>query len=430
MTTPRVHPAPAPTPPPPRHGSALVRILRRAFSPFWVVPALWCVGAFVAGVLLPEVDEQLAEQIPFLFQAGPDGARTFLSSIAGAMISVTGLVFSITIVVLQLASSQFSPRVLRTFLDQRTPQMTLGVFTASFVYALTVMRSVEGTEATGSGGVPQLAVTVAFLMVLASVGMFLAFIHHITQAISVDTIIDEVGDDTRSLLERSTHGRTTVTETGSASLPDLGSAVVVTTEQAGYLNLVDAAGLCRLAHRHDVRVSVLHPLGTYLVQDSPLAVVHGGSGHAEVDWTTQVRRHVVVGWRRTMEQDVSFGLRQLVDIGERALSPGVNDPTTAGQVVDELHSLLVRIAAVDDLSPVLHDDDGAPRVVTTEWTFGEYLDLCVDEIAHWGASSIQVPRRLDDMLTQLATVATDAHRPVIERKRTWVGRIATAPGET
>jgi uncharacterized membrane protein len=427
LTTTRVHGAPAPTPPPPQHGSTLARLLGRAFRPFWVVPALWCVGAFVAGLLLPEVDERLAEQVPFLFQAGPDGARTFLSSIAGAMISVTGLVFSITMVVLQLASSQFSPRVLRTFLDQRTPQMTLGVFTASFVYALTVMRSVEGAEGTGSGGVPQLAVTVAFLMVLASVGMFLAFIHHITQAISVDTIIDEVGDDTRRLVERSTGGRSTVTEVAPAPLPGLGAPTVVTAERKGYLNRVDVAALCRLAHRHDVRVSVLLPLGTYLVQDSPLAVVHGGAQHPEVDWQRQVRRHVVVGWRRTMEQDVSFGLRQLVDIGERALSPGVNDPTTAVQVVDELHTLLVRLAGTDDLSPVLHDDEGTPRVVTTEWTFGQYLDLCVDEIAHWGASGLQVPRRLDEMLTQLATVATDQHRPVVERKRAWVARVSAAP---
>jgi uncharacterized membrane protein len=396
----------------------------RAFSPFWVVPALWCAGAFVVGLVLPEVDEQLAEHVPFLFQAGPDAARTFLATIAGAMISVTGLVFSITVVVLQLASSQFSPRALRTFLDQRTPQHTLGVFTASFVYALTVMRSV-GAGGTPTAPVPQLAVTVAFVLVLASVGMFLAFIHHITQAISVDSIVREILDDTRKLLHRRAKGRARA-ETPVGSLPDLGTPRVVTAERSAYLDGVDLPGLCEVASKHDVRLDVLHPLGTFVVTGSPVVLVHGGGRRPEVDWDRLVLRRLDLRWRRTMEQDVTFGLRQLVDIGERALSPGVNDPTTAVQVVDALHSVLVELAATEDLSPVVHDSAGVPRVVTTDWTFSQVLDLCVDEIAHWGASSLQVPRHLQGMLTQLAEVATPQHQDVVEAKRTHVQQVAAA----
>ncbi|WP_260115292.1 DUF2254 domain-containing protein [Ornithinimicrobium sp. INDO-MA30-4] len=197
----------APTPAPSKNALGAKRLLRRAFEPFWVIPALWCVGALIAGIFVPSLDSTLSQYVPLLFQAGPEGARTFLSSIAGAMISVTGLVFSITIVVLQLASSQFSPRVLRTFLDERVPQFTLGIFTASFVYALTLMRSVAGTPVDGASSVPQIGVTIAFLLVLLSVGIFLAFIHHITQAISVDTIIQTVGKETGSLLKRSAKER-------------------------------------------------------------------------------------------------------------------------------------------------------------------------------------------------------------------------------
>ncbi|MGB3764641.1 MAG: DUF2254 family protein, partial [Ornithinimicrobium sp.] len=248
MTSPLDHPTtPAPMAEPRRSGG-FGRLWRRAFSPFWMVPAMCCLLALAAGLLLPQVDEELGQYVPFLFQAGPDGARSMLSTIAGAMISVTGLVFSITIVVLQLASSQFSPRVLRTFLDDRTPQLTLGIFSASFVYALTVMRDVSGSTDGSAGSVPQIALTVAFVLVLASVGLFLAFIHHITQSISVDTILRTVGEETLALVHR---GRPTSEEhpdSGDPSDSDPGPArvpserpgqVVVLVESSGYLNSVN-----------------------------------------------------------------------------------------------------------------------------------------------------------------------------------------------
>lgn len=400
--------------------------MQRAFDPFWVVPALWCLGSFVAGLLIPEVDEQLAQQVPLLFQAGPDGARTFLSTIAGAMISVTGLVFSITIVVLQLASSQFSPRVLRTFLDQRVPQMTLGIFTASFVYALTVMRSVRGGPTAPEASVPQLAIAVSFVLVLGSVGMFLTFIHHITQSISVDTIVDGVGRDTLKLLGRLRQERQSVGELEPSPLPERGAPVVVPASTSGYLDRVDVAALVDLAQQHDVRLEVLHALGTHVVEGTPVLRVHGGAALPEVDWSGSVSEGVDVAWRRSLQQDVSFGMRQLVDIGERALSTGVNDPTTAVQVLHELHTILASVVEADDPSPVHHDADGVPRLVTKEWTFGRYLDLCVDEIAHWGASSLQVPRELEVILTQLAGVAEPRHRGRIEAKRAEVAATARA----
>ncbi len=138
-----------PTPDRARRATRPRRWARQAFARFWVLPALWCLGAVIGGVLLPLADEGATDLAPYLFNGGADGARTVLSTIAGAMISVTGLVFSITIVVLQLASSQFSPRVLPAFLEDRITQNTLGLFAATFVYALTVLRSVDdGRRAT------------------------------------------------------------------------------------------------------------------------------------------------------------------------------------------------------------------------------------------------------------------------------------------
>lgn len=399
-----------------------------------MVPALCCLGALAAGLVLPEVDEQLSVYVPFLFQAGPDGARAMLSTIAGAMISVTGLVFSITIVVLQLASSQFSPRVLRTFLDDRTPQVTLGVFSASFVYALTVMRNVSGSSADNPEPVPQIALTAAFVLVLVSVGMFLAFIHHITQAISVDTIIRTVGKETVDLLMRGrAMDRDTMDDGGRGGGEDESDRVVsgprrqvvVVANSDGYLNYVDHHALIKMAARHHATITLLYPLGTYMVPSQPMALVTASDQDGDQDWPAMVRGHISLTWRRSMEQDITFGIRQLVDIGERALSPGVNDPTTAVQVTNELHSILHQMVVTGQVPTALRDDDGVVRVVSREWTFGEYLDLSVDEIAHWGASSLQIPDRLLQMLTQLEQIADPKQRELLAAKMAQVENVTS-----
>jgi uncharacterized membrane protein len=170
-----------------------VRLMAWARGRFWLLPAVFGVTAGLLGVAMPALDGVLLQSrnLPFLFGGGPEGARALLSAIISSMISFTALVFSITIVVLQLTSSQFSPRVLRTFLRDRFNQVTLGVFVATFVYAMAVLRAVRGTADT-SPFVPQLAVTTAFVFVLGSVLVFLFYLHHTAQAIRVATIIDGI----------------------------------------------------------------------------------------------------------------------------------------------------------------------------------------------------------------------------------------------
>ena len=413
----RLSPSAAPPPPAGRSTSRLRRWWLAATSPFWVLPATWCVGAVVVGLLVPELDKSLVGRLPFVFQSGPDGARSVLSTIAGAMISVTGLVFSITIVVLQLASSQFSPRVLRTFLDDRTTQNTLGVFAASFLYALTVLRAVQTAASNVSGypEVPQIAVAVSYLLVLGAVGMFLAFIHHITTAISVGSVVGRAADASRELIEKGgqdASGLPGVVPT----MPRLRRQVVVVAPRSGYLDVVDRHRLYMLACRHDVRIEVLHPLGTFVVEGSPLALVHADAPVDAEDWGSHLLGGIELARERSMRQDVSFGFRRLVDIAERALSPGVNDPTTAIQVLDEIHDLLRRLATSHDPFPVTCDDEQVARVVTDQWSFPAYLDLAVDEIAFYGRDSLQVPRRLDTMFAELVASASEDRRPHVQAK--------------
>ena len=388
---------------------------QRIWRPFWVLPFVIVFAALVLSWVLPWLDRSISHEIPFVFQGGPDGARGLLSTIASAMISVTGLVFSITMVVLQLASSQFSPRVLRTFLDQRTPQHTLGVFTASFVYALTVMRSV-GAEGSASTNVPQLAVTVAFLMVLASVGMFLAFIHHITTTVQVTTVVNRVGRRTAHLVDEQFGPPDDIPGFGPtwSPRPDEESVPLVVRGRHGSLDHVDYPRLVALARDNDVVVHLGVHLGSFIASGHRVGTVWG-TAELDEELRQGLDRTLGIARTRTTIQDISFGVRQLVDIAERALSPGINDPTTAIQVLDEIHVILRELAVRRTISPYIVDESGEVRVVTQPPSFAGILDLALDEVIDY-ADNVQVPRKLEELLEDVGDVARPENRAAVVAK--------------
>jgi uncharacterized membrane protein len=392
----------------------------RLWQPFWAVPMAIVVAAFVLALVLPALDSALAEHVPFVFEGGPDGARSLLGTIASAMISVTGLVFSITIVVLQLASSQFTPRILGSFLQSRTTQVTLGVFTASFVYALTVMRSVRGDFDGGQPFVPQLSVTVAFVLVAASVAMFIAFINHITTSIQVAHVTTTLGDDTARLVRRLfLEGPAPENGLSWESRPGWTLVVVDSGDRAGHVTSLDHHGLVAVAVDQDVVVEVLVRVGDFVVEEQPLArVLRSAATPTDVD-LDELRRvigpAVRVDLTRTLEQDVAFGLRQLVDIAERALSPAVNDPTTAVQVLDQVHRVLRELVIRHEPPRVV--GDRSVRLVHRPQRVADLVRLGVEEIAHYGEDSMQVPRRLAAMLDHLEEVSLPHHLEALRDAR-------------
>ncbi|MGB7817379.1 MAG: DUF2254 domain-containing protein [Ornithinibacter sp.] len=386
----------------------------RLWTPFWVLPSVITVAAGVLGLALPRVDQAMGSDVPYLFGGGADSARGLLSTIATAMISVTGLVFSITLVVMQLASSQFTPRLIGQFLSSRVTQLTLGVFTSSFVFALIILRDVRGGA---EPFVPQLSVTVAFLLVLASVAVFFAFIHHITTSIQVGQVIDRVALRTVQSLER---GDDEEWDSTSADPPTWsqapGPSVVVTTGDGhGTVQRVHYSHLVERASAAGVVVELRTRLGDVRHRGQELALVHGAV--ADDDIVGEVRSAFGLGRDRTMGQDPEFGVRQLVDIAERALSPGINDPTTAVQVLDELHRILRRAASRADRSAYLVDGGGVVRVIDAPTTFARLLDLSLDEIAHYGADTLQVPAHIDLVLEDLESMARQEHAATVVAKR-------------
>ena len=388
------------------------RLREVARSAFWLIPSLCVVAAIGLAIGLVFVDHAVGStQTAFLFPGPPAGARTFLASIIQAMITFTGLVFSITIVVLQLTSGQFSPRVLRTFLRDRTIQLALGVFVATFVFAMVVLREVRGTGGPG-GFVPRLAVTMTFVLVLLSVGLFIRYVAHIANMIRLASIVDSIGREARAALARCAFSEPVAPE------PSLGPARrTVGAPRPGVLVAVNKAAIVREGCAADCQFVLLARVGDYLPEGAPLLRVHG-SGDVDDDRMVEL---VSFDLERTLEQDLAFAFRQLVDIAQRALSPGINDPTTAVQAIDVEHDLLRRLATRPPESGCHADPEGTVRLVVPVLDFADYLDLAIGQIWPDAADKVQVPERVRALLEDLAQVARPEYRSAIGRWADAVG---------
>lgn len=393
---------------------------RRVWDRFWALPAAIMALSLALGLLVPEVERTEVVRLPLVFDGGHEGARSVLSTISSAMISVTGLVFSVTMVVLQLASSQFSPRLLGSFLDSRVAQVTLGVFTGSFLYSLTVLRVVRGDDSGVDGGfVPEVAVTLSYFYVLASVGMFLAFIHHITSRVQVSRVISDLGHATVHGVNISADDTDDDTDDDDGPA-GRGARPLYLDDRHGHVVKLDTAGLVAHAVEHGVVVHLEVGIGDSLISGQRIGRVVGADGIAsslDGDQMKAFARSLRLARERQLGNDPLFGTRQLVDIAERALSAGINDPTTGAQVVNELHRVLRALSCRRDPSPVLRDDDGAVRATYRPQTLRRHLHLAVDEMAFYGRDNAQVPQALEAMLEELGVHALPRHRAALHEAR-------------
>ena len=380
----------------------------------WVIPAVAGIAAFVAAQVLVIVDRALGPGVAnaVSFGGGADSARSILSTIAAAMLSFTGLVFTVTMLVLQLASSQLSPRVTRTFLRDRLNQSVLGLFVATFVYALLVLREVR-SEVPGPAFVPGIAIWLAFALLLGSIAAFVAYIDHMARAIRASSVIASVAAETRSAIERLYPDEVGAEQTRTSRMPDV-HRTLASGPDSGVVLAVDDARLMGCAIDADVVIEVVPKVGDHVVTGSTFILIRGDPGEIEVDDLTGA---ITIGRERTMEQDAAFGMRQLVDIAERALSPGINDPTTAVLVLDEIHDLLRRLVLRGFPSAERTDEAGKLRLILPRPGWGDYLDLALDEVRLYGGGSLQVTRRMAGLLDDLMTVAPADRIPSIRRHR-------------
>ena len=383
----------------------------------WFLPAIIVLSAILLGVAMIElsavVDEKTLARWPRVFGAGPEGSRSMLAAIAGSMITVAGVTFSITMVAVTQASTQYTPRILRSFMRDRANQAVLGTFVGIFAYCLVVLRTIrEGNE---EDFVPSVAVLVGVLLALLGVAVLIFFVHHIATTLQASEIVARITHDTRHVVERLYVEPVGAPDTGpDSSLPPMPRAGwhPVPAPKTGYIQRADIPGLVRLADRYDLLVRLARPTGEFVVRDHPLAYFaadpegEGRSAQGESqaqEAAAALGGKFVIGRTRSLDHDPGFGIRQLVDVALKALSPGINDSTTAVTCVDYLGALLMQLAG----QARRMEHRGAAnrlRVVSAEPTFEELLAVAVDEIRQHADGNVGVLARQLDMLGKVMAV--------------------------
>ena len=395
----------------------------RSRDSLWLLPALAVVAGavlalFVVRVPTPDVDDGLLRT--WLFAGGADGARGVLGAIAGGLITVTGTVFSVTIVALQLASSQFTPRLLRSFVADRVNQTVLAVFIGTFTYALLVLRTIRTAGAGGEAFVPHVGVTIALLLLLVSVGALIVFIDHTAKTIRASVLLHR--ETQRSLAQiaemfPTDAGRPAAPRGAPVERPDAPPTLVVRAAEGGYLQAVDADALWRAGDgRPDgagpLLVAMELHVGAFAFPGKPLAAVWGDAPDVAVV-ERAVRDAFVLGIERTPEQDVEFGFVEISDFAVKALSPGINDPTTAMHCIDRLTELLAARAACTDPAMLRESPDRRVRLLVRDTPFERAVGLAFDQIRHFGGSNPTIAKKLLESLGDLAPVVAPDARPVL-----------------
>ena len=377
----------------------------------WLVPTLTVLIAVVLPPLLAEL-EPLPTWLPpdLVFGGTPDGARAILSQLAGATITVLALVFSLTVVALQMAASQFTPRLLRTFLRSRRVQVVMSGMVGSAVFSVGVLRLVRSEGEGIDAFVPRLAVTAALVLSFVAVGLLLYFIHYVTQHLRVDVVMHEIVTFSTQQLAVVPGDRETIPDRLAPDPP--AGAVPVWARRDGFLQRVDIDRLAEVARAAGVRLRLRPTLGDWVTKGTTLAWGWGneddtGPGDRE-GLSALVHRHVYLGVDRTESTDLAFGLRQLQDVATRALSPGINDPTTAALAVTQMSSVLCRYAAHPLGDDVVEDEDGQVRVAAPRPGFAALLELAVGGARRYGRTDPEVLAALLTLLIDVAEHVADS----------------------
>jgi uncharacterized membrane protein len=384
--------------------STLFRVRQNLKGSLLVLPLLGALTAVLFGALTVRVDQSVS--LPSDWQYSPSTASTVLAAIVGATAALTGFVVTVTVLVVQMATGTFSARYMRLFYRDRMQKAVLAVLVGTLTFSFALLRRVE------SDFVPNLGVTIAGALVVVSLLLFVFFLDRFIHRLRPVVVA--------ALVARA--GRRAFEETAGAAAPEAAPVVsppagpptlVVRSRAGGAIQAIDSEGLVRWAREHDCLLVLAQAVGDFVPAGAPLVEVHGTTSDPLVA-ETKLRGKVALGVERTIEQDPAFALRIMVDVAAMALSPAVNAPTTAVQVLDHLEDLLRWIGASDlSARSERRDEEGRLRLLVPAQDWDEFLALAVTEIRLYGGSAVQVVRRLRAMLEELHESVRPEHRPAV-----------------
>ena len=383
---------------------------QRLQSTFWFVPSVVTLAALGLAAFFTALDQRASDPSTFAgyaYGGGPEGARALLSALAGSMVTVVSVTFSVTVVALTVASQHFGPRLLSNFMRDKAAQLVLGTFIGTFAYCLVVLRTVRGESDQVSAFVPHLAVTGAMLLALTSVAMLIYYVHHVSASMQVSQITAGVAHDLERTIERLYPERIGegLAEVAVPAVP--AGARSVASSGSGYLQAVQAASILQLAVEHDTVVWLDVRPGDFVTRDAAIARV-SPRPHDMESFARRLNGALVLGVDRSAHQDAGFPVQQLVEVALHALSPGINEPFTAITCLDRLGQGLGRLARRAQPPAARADESGRLRVIAPTACFAELLDDAFNPIRPHAASVPVAARHVCDVLRR---IGLQAQRP-------------------
>lgn len=369
----------------------------------WLRPTIWTIGLGLLAVALVWFEKSVVpfgtESVLWFFAIGAEGARTMLGAISTSMLTVTTLVFSVTMVAVVQTSNAYSPRILREYLSDTSNHHVMGILIGTFLYALLVLLSVESGEE--NPFIPLIATNGALLLSVLCLGAFIYFLDHAAHSIKVNNMISLILEETHPLAAEPFPKDLGESLPPDTKLPSPGEPVAtLRAPGSGYVEFFVGVDLLHIAQEQDLVIHLVQNVGGYVLPDMPLAHVYAAARPAD-EVVEKISKAVEIGSEQTLVQDVLYGIRQLSDIALRALSAGINDPTTAMACIDALSVLVDEFVTAAPVSPYRCDPDGQVRLIAPTIPFELALEEAFGQIRRYGATDVTVVMRLLQLCADL-----------------------------
>jgi uncharacterized membrane protein len=400
--------------------------IRKLAGTSWFIPMAYTATTFVIGITFPRLEHHFMPQMVSSMSAS--SAMSVCSAVASGMIALTGIVFSLTFVMVQFSATAYSPRLVLWLARDRVMSHSLGVFISTFLYALIMLAWVDRYS---SGKVPFISSWMVVALLVASMAMFITLIQRIT-LLQINRMLVFTANRGRAAIDELYFSRKrsgsvrSVTDSQRASI----AQTLLHFGRPRVVQAINVPELVKLASQSDVLIEMTVAIGDSLVESTPLFRVVGAQEHLDEQ---ALREAIAIGDERTFEQDPKYAVRLIVDIAIKALSPAINDPTTAVQALDQIEDLLLRLGRVSLDIGAFDDEQGKLRLLVPFPTWEDFLHVALEEIQHYGADSVQVMRRMKALLDNLITLLPPDRRPALlyweERLQGTINRAFEDPEE-